>query len=570
MNAIPPLRDLDRLADRLRQPREAIERVCSGVADRLAVTIPLLGGLTETFETVGATLDQEALRRSGEELTGIAATLERLSAMDGEERATLVRVAERTREVITVVSRMRETVGAIGVLAVNARIEAAHVRNDTVDFSVFTTEIARLAQASRATIERFENGLKELAVLLGEAVERRETMEGRREDSLGGIAEKLAASVRSVAEHRVRAADTAAALGGRMREASRSVGDLVNALQIGDITRQRMEHVEEALRLLIQESDDPALDPDSRKVLAATVCRLQSAQLSQTRSQFETELGRIADGLRALAGEAEAIRGTGLTFAEGSTTAGSFLDELDRDLQRAASLLHDSREARDVLDRVAGKVAESLAALVGQVNAVNAIEAEMRLVGLNTALKCGRIGTEGRALDVIAQELRAYANVIVERADAVKDGIHDVDRLVAGMRRVRDEDATRRLGSFDRTMERSVGILHGAAEAVGQALGALDRDGRRIAAVLGEALDLVRGADALRVLREAVDEVGRIAGSAPVADADVAALRERLMKEARRGYTMASERLIHDLLDGYDPNAAVQPKGDEALEDILF
>ena len=36
-------------------------------------------------------------------------------------------------------------------------------------------------------------------------------------------------------------------------------------------------------------------------------------------------------------------------------------------------------------------------------------------MGLNTTLKCGRLGDLGRPLSIIAQELRVYANQIAPR-----------------------------------------------------------------------------------------------------------------------------------------------------------
>lgn len=581
MNAILQGGELDGIARRLEKPQADIERVFAGISGHLTDAVSLLGGLTETFDRLTSALGREDL---GQAVVDLKATADELvamaNAMDGERRS-LQQLVVRANEISLMISRLQETVGAISVLAVNARIEATYVKAEGIDFSVFTSEIGRLARASRATIDRFSSGLNELAGLLGQAITQHDAFRNTQQRALCTVAERLGAGVRSVAGHREEAIARAEEIGRRSRAVSQTVASLIGALQIGDITRQRMEHIGHAFELLAREDADGgelgrALDDGQRMSLAAAVCRLQSAQLTQTQESFDAELRRIVDELRLLAHEAAAIHAAGGGFQDSQSRQNvSFLDELAGDLEKAMELLRDSRKARTEVDSVASAVSATLSGLVGQVDAVNALEVEMRLVGLNTALKCGRIGDQGRALDVIAQELRAYANLTVQHADAVKQGMRDIDDMAHALNRNGANDAAEHLAALERTTEAAVKHFEEAGGELDRALTSLDRDGERAAKVLEEASEIARGGDVGHLLHDVLQHVARIIAAAPAGSEDIADLRDRLMAVARRNYTMASERVIHDLFDGLDPTgkgsaSAPTAKAAGSVDDILF
>ena len=84
----------------------------------------------------------------------------------------------------------------------------------------------------------------------------------------------------------------------------------------------------------------------------------------------------------------------------------------------AIALLEDLRGAQTEGDSVMSGVLATTKALERNISAIQSLESDIRLMGLNTTLRSGRLGNEGRALTVIAQELRTCSNLTATEADA--------------------------------------------------------------------------------------------------------------------------------------------------------
>jgi hypothetical protein len=76
----------------------------------------------------------------------------------------------------------------------------------------------------------------------------------------------------------------------------RHVGQAMDALQIGDCTRQRLEHAAQALALIdARDAAEPI-----NLVVIQVICGLMSVQLSDVADGFEHDLGRLVLALRGL------------------------------------------------------------------------------------------------------------------------------------------------------------------------------------------------------------------------------------------------------------------------------
>ncbi|HEY0834088.1 MAG TPA: hypothetical protein VGE72_09295, partial [Azospirillum sp.] len=405
---------------------------------------------------------------------------------------------------------------------------------------------------------------------------------------------RLDACLDVVRRHRDNAATAAVEIGARSRRIAEKVGGAVKSLQIGDITRQRAEHVGHALDVLAQalgrdgsgngdgggEAWCAALSADQRAAVVAAICRLQSTQAGRAAAEFEREIRSLAAALLTLADESRAIVGLGGRLYGAADRAGaSFLADLAAELGTAEALMATCRAARAEVDRVAETASRSLADLVSEIEAVRTIEVDMRLVGLNTALKCGRLGDQGRTLSVIAQELRAYANATVEDAQAVMAGLRAVVDAAQALHRRGTEQGAARMALLGQETAGAVARLDAVGAGLSSALATLEGEGGRVARVLADtAAGITVHDDVGRALRAAAQRLDALAASHGGAgnggtgeDADV--VRDRVLAILKGHYTMASERDIHDLFTGADAAAGRDPpagKAEANVDDLLF
>lgn len=550
--------DLEATAALLREPIATAERAFLGIGEGLGTTADLLGDLTATFDELPRVLEAEEVGAAAGHLRGVAAAAAAMAEGLTSERLALDRLATLNQTVTGLIARLRKTVGVINVLAINARIAATHIKAAGEDFSVFTSEIGRLGRAALDTIDGFAEEHERLVTLVLTAGANQAAFERSHKETLRTVADRLNANLASMNAHRHRAADRFDTIGNRSREITRGVGSAVVAMQIGDITRQRIEHVEQAIGTLLDgltgrqaaDSWSAPLSEDQQKRIIGAVCRLQAAQLTNAADDFDGELDRVVEVLDSLSADTQAIVALGGDIYGSTEAGGSFFGNLAAEIRTAESLMRECAAARRAVDEVASKVGATLGELLTRVRAIQAIEVDMRLVGLNTTLKCGRLGSQGRTLTVIAQELRTYANATVTDAHGVAAGLEAVAEAARALDiGAADALETGRIVTLDGQTAVAATTMETVESRLRDAILALRRDGERVTVFLRETSSGLGVRDAISgAVRNAIALLHRMverAGTDPTASADI---QERVKALLNTNYTMERERQIHCLL----------------------
>lgn len=495
--------------------------------------------------------------------------------------------ASAMQDALAVLTR---TLAAIRALGINARIEAVKMVGATGDFTVFTHQIMRLAADGEEQVEQAMGAVRSLHGAIAGAQKRQAALVANQMHQLGVVSEHL---VGSVALMRARERDASAVLNALPKTLERvrgRIATLVGNLQIGDITRQRLEHVEQALETVrgILSSDTPPTDGDALSaeqiaVLGNAVCELQASQLQEISDDFSGHMTDIITDLEDLVATVHRMQSeTEAVYAEGATGGSSFLLTVDRDLAEVAAMVAQVDAAQRETDAVMQDLRSASDALRTAMAAVAEIDAEINVIGLNASIKCGNLGDRGRALNVIAQELRAYARQTRAQAGQVAEGLtlietHARSITVAGT----EGDAEADLQHMRETLDHTVELLHQAGGETAWVLARIREKGKQVTAALRES---ERHLDAQRATTATMADLGLRAAAlarkmAPdLPAADLRAARREVLSFMEAHYTMASERDLHALLLGERPThavAAVPPAAtsaasDDDLSDVLF
>jgi len=572
---------VERVLSEIRQAAAMTEGTFVGIGQRLETAISTIDGLTATFRGIMEELGSAELLRATADLSQVSNRITALARAPREGDAVLGRIGALTEATTNRVGRMRKAVQAVDVLAVNAKIAAAHLGAGGDGFSSFAEEITRAMKIAEENLDGFAEQLGGMTERLREASRGQRELNQRRDQAIRTIPGQLARSVAAIAGRRQQAEATASGIQKKTVEVGQRVGNAVMAMQIGDTTRQRIEHVEFALSLaarLFGRRAGTAVDlelsvvaPEQKRQLLAAVSALSIAQLSDTAAELDGQVGEIAASLARLAGDAREIAGLGKqTYAASDLASGgyrpdSFLSDLEEDVSHARTLLEDLRAAQTVGDSVMAGVLATTESLVKNISAIQSLEADIRLMGLNTTLRSSRLGHEGRALTVIAQELRTCSNMTATEAEAV---LSDLDAMVEAASVSSSGDAERRLAEvteLSSIMVASVELLSRIAAALARALQALDGESAGVASALQQTASELRAkAEIGAILRRA---------SAALAGAQDGSLDDDLgdpagLLAAIAGkYTMAREREIHARILGGEVPAA---PSNGAADDIFF
>ena len=559
----PASGSLREIAPALVAPRERIESTFVSVGARLAEGAAMLNRVSKVFEALPAELQSPELDEASSRLAEIGRRAQTISGSFATEQADLAQLVEVVAAADHPIANLRRAVKMMGIVAINARVVAASIVGDSDDVDVFTHDIARLSESARTTIQDFTAVYRQLTGEVDQAARQRGQFQNIHADTLSSLAASMQSALAEVARQRAISVEGSAQTGRVSRQIVGRIASAVMALQVGDATRQRIEHIEAAIETLCDLLDGGALpDADAAR---AVIGGLQAAQLAAATDAFEADVAEAGAALRDLSADARTIMDHSRTIYGGSSDGGdSPLTALSRSVRDAALVLRDCETERGKLEQVASAVLHTVGALLTHVEAVQEIEANMRLVSLNAAVKCAQLGPRGAALNVIARQLRELTGETVAAAEAAMAGLHEAARLAQSFGAAANGDATGRVGQLEQEATVALLLLQGVDRSLAEALGTLERDGPKVMALLDNAADIF--ADQTSISETMRDLEMRLVAECPPTRSETSAAVAAVVSGLRARYTMDAERRIHEQLFGADP--APPPATKEATEEV--
>jgi hypothetical protein len=294
---------------------------------------------------------------------------------------------------------------------------------------------------------------------------------------------------------------------------------------------------------------------------AAVVRRVVAAQIRGELGNLNLALQEGRRGLRSLGRTAGAI--------PRALEAGGFHNEDARGLAPLVARAGRIEWIIDILTRTGRALSEAsdglAGALVGVGDATRTaakFEKRMTVLGLNAILLASRMGTEGRAMVEVAQQLRDIARSITERISLLRQDTEGIAATAGSLDAVQGKTPAERLIAA----AEATGQVSDLARSVGRQLGQMAA--ARPAADIAEAFQ--------RAEQELSDFAGLVRWLAGVADRSDAGSSsephlssgmEAIIAEVRGLYLMQSERRIHDALF---PELAVVLQAEDTESTLLF
>lgn len=577
------VQQLDRLAGELKLPRERIESAFLNVGARLGQCAVMLSRISSVFEALPRDLESEEMLEATRRLEAVGERAQQIAAAFATEQEHIAQLARVVIAAEHPISELRKTVKMIGIVAINARVVAAGIVGELDDFEVFTTDIAILSESATRTIADFSRVYRQLTDEVHKADDQRLHFEATHKDTLTGLAGRLGTNLALVTQRRQEAANGGAETGRLSRQITGRIATAVSALQIGDMTRQRVEHIEASLTTLhdmlkdaTSLGDEVVLTGDWQEPLTAAIRDLQSSQLADTTQSFNREVVEAEDALRQLAADSKTvIDHSHNLYGNGNKQEASPLASLNAELRRASIVLADCEAERAKLDRVAADVDATVQVLLGHVEAVGEIEANMRLVSLNAAVRCAQLGPKGTALNVIARQLRQLTGETVISAEAAMSNLTEAAKLAQLFNDASSGDRAGQVRQLEEEAVASMALLETVESRLAAALHILADDGPKAVRLLAQAASGFDGhagiAESMLDVQVGVESLAVNA----VFDADDQTSLDSIapvLQKLRKRYTMESERLLHDALFGAPPQteAAAPPPAEDDLDALFF
>jgi hypothetical protein len=521
-------------ADAVRSGAADIERAYLQVGEGLGQALDVVTDLTRRVEQIPAELTGARMTDASEALWRLSSEMAAVAEALPVERAALEGIGRSLEGLRAPLDRLLTSIRTLVFLARSSRVESANLSGNQYNFVEFAAEISVLADKARATIGDYAREFGQLSRLVAAARESQARFDDDRRAVIKRSVDDLQAAF-DVIEERQRAAIRASdSVAETSRHISEVVGDAILGLQAGDSTRQRLEHVVEGLE---------AVGADMDEQTAFATAALQAAQLAHGLDDFDAAVRGAVSSLAALGTQAEQIVSVGRSRVRTGENGVSLHEALRTNLSSAGQLIRECEGARSSVDGAMAGLAGTLGAFRDRLGALTTITASITSDGLNAAIKSARLGQEGRALAVISEDLRHYAERIVDDTtvliavfDEVLASSETLDKARSGQDSGRMAQADAEIAALLETLAANEAVLTGALALFADA-------GSRLAGHHAAAersfTELDRAMQPARDAIPALEALGRKAraGSVPALPAG-------------RRYSMESERRIHAALAG--------------------
>jgi methyl-accepting chemotaxis protein len=505
----------------------------------LVSVVEILNGLVESLDLLTGVLDGKTAAETVKSLRRTVSDLALLPERAIARQTSFNRISSLCSSTSSHVEEMRETIRYLRTFAITVKITGAGLD----EFSGFADEIRERIQSGAEEIDRFAAKLVHMRSQLDTARAFSDSILADFRDTIPTIVSSLNTSSEQLAAQHQSMAGIANDVKSVTRAIQTKVGTVLSALQIGDITRQRIEHVQSMFHCLEDFLAQGAVpDPVLANGVRQAVAHLAHAQLQESLDDFRMKCSAIFANLSSFTSDAAHVLSLRDDLNKsGGSAEHSVLRKMEADITHACSLSNRVQDRSHESDSFVSSVTESAQALLAGIETIRSIKTDIHYMALNSNLRCSRLGDAGRSVNVVSGELRTFAAKLETPADAIVEDMRDVEEETAVLSRDDSDD----ISHIHEPLNEALGAIQTVSADMEKGLEAFGNEGQivfnRISAAV-TTLDFERELGGL--LSECLQIADRARGQMLPVDT-IAAIAQPLSQRIYAIYTMSQERDIH-------------------------
>jgi hypothetical protein len=526
------------LAAQLESARRVIERHFLSAGKMLTQAIEGIDALVASLEKLVEALDEKAVAAASTDLRAAAQSLNDLADNHRTRQRAIEELGHRRETLAKYVADMRSSLAYMRAFTVNIKIVSSGIAEAGSTFESFAQEISDCIESGREELRQMDEELMGLQEGLASALIQGASLTTRINSLLPVLPNELSESAGLMGEHYARVSAVAGDVAGIARNIQKRVVRVLQALQIGDITRQRIEHVQDSIRRL---QTEPELQGFEGRLMALGYGLLEQ-QLKSTIEEFHQEVTVVEAAMADMGKHSRELLKL-RDMAYGGKSGGGFLADLGARIDQAFVLVNEIEEADQSALQTGQATAASANQLGKRIAAVQGLKNDVQYMALNTTIKCAQIGDAAKPLSVIAIELRDHGRHLETAAAA---GLSELDELTAstGTLATRDEDGRSSAGD---ALGIAANLIRDARQRTEAEVGTLVLRGEELLAVIDSSTSRLAFRDEIGNTLETVAEA--LTGRAAAAPQDASGIEDQLaemLEQFGSLYTMAQERNVHN------------------------
>jgi len=523
-----------------------LDLVASGLDKRfvdaghsLAHAYDIVEKLIASLDHVTNALDREAADRAIATMRGNADRLARLPVVQADRQRSLDIIQQATSTVQEEVLRVDRTLDFLQICGRNIKVAAAGAQG----YSDFADAMIAKLDVSEREMHQISKEVAQLAETVPCVVEVNRVLASECAHLCPHVPDKLAADAIGLQNNQVDTADRADRIATVARDIRAKLSASHGAMQIGDITRQRLEHAAQTCRILDAALADPNIAPDpvAAAALQGQAMSLLAAQVADATQDFQHQSRLLATSFQSIGTQLAAMLSLS---GEGAAERGSdaaFLEVLEQSVAEVDSVTARLRDADIRSTRLGAEASVTVERLGQRLTTIYRVTNDVQIMAWNTDLRSFRMGRAGDGLARIAAEIRGLVKTLESVSGSVATAF---GRLNAAADAISSEpDGETSQGS---TLEAALDVIRAGAQLTREGMSELDQNAVMIRDLVTEMIGAV---ECEAVFSDPLlDIIGRFEGWATryaQTDAVLTEQASRVFDEINRTYTMSSERQVH-------------------------
>lgn len=523
-----------------------LDGVASGLEQRFVTAgnaleraYDLVERLIASLESVTNALDREAADRAIATMQANAARLARLPARQGERQRSLDILEHATATVQQEILRVDRTLDFLKICARYIKVAAAGAHG----YSDFADAMVSELDVSEREIQEVRKDVGQLATTVPSVVEVNRLLASECARLCPHVPDTLAADALGLQQNQIAAADRADRIAAIARDIRTKLAAAHGAMQIGDITRQRLEHIAQGCRTLgaALEAGDVASDPLAAKALEGQVMALLAAQMADAAADSERETRILGANFRSIAAQVVAM----LAMRDAGATHGgndaAFFERLEQRIVEVDAVTAQLRDADTRSARLGSEASATVERLGTRLTTIYRVTADVQIMAWNTDLRSFRMGRAGDGLARIAAEIRGLVSTLEAISGAVVTAFEELSAAANAIVSGQESDA-----ETGDPLAAALAVIREGALVTRQGMAGIDGDAGAIGDSVAEMTSLV---DCDAAFTESLSRIGaRLdALAAPLVEASepLSGRIAQTFQTIEKTYSMARERHVH-------------------------
>lgn len=387
----------------------------------------------------------------------ISAIVEHISGGMQMEKDTIHVVLNSFNSLRQPLAEFDKVVRILNVLANFIKIEIACLGLNDTSFHKLSEDVGRLANLIGQKINSLTGQVEAAISSLNHNITVIENCDARQKVQYNLILEKISADLSIISEKHSESSKTVHDISTTWESILLHVGEVVQSLQIHDITRQRVEHVREVLDDLLRTINirkkakrnmifkrmvnhpswnikDTSDDVYHENNLIADTFELQAAQLQGANHDLHEAVGRILQHLQYVANDATAISGKIISATgQDGYRKDEFIARMEKDINYLADSTTAAAQIRKDLSAAMADLSQTAMGMSVFMKDVEKIGIEMQRLALNAGVHAAHLGEQGGALSVLAgsiQQLSLDTSSMVQKITSnLQMGVENAAKL---------------------------------------------------------------------------------------------------------------------------------------------